>query len=283
MFADISRSIDPVIARCLVDLSQITAQAGLEFMVIGATARDFVYRHVYGIEAPRATQDVDLGIRVESWDKLAELRSALCEAGSFVENGRIRHRIIHKSGIPVDLIPFGGLESPPGVIAWPPDGSPVMSTLGFAEAFGHSIDLKIGGEADPVIRLATPPAIVCLKLIAWNDRPWERASDAEDIIFLARHYGDAGNESLLLNGTDAGEPDENYDYEIASATLLGRHIRKIATYETVKAVRNILEKVVDEGEYSAFVRDSIGRRFDEESRALKHFQLLKAIHAGLNS
>ena len=42
---------------------------GLEYFVAGATARDILLYHVFGIEPGRATLDVDLGIALDSWSQ----------------------------------------------------------------------------------------------------------------------------------------------------------------------------------------------------------------------
>ena len=284
MYANISRPINPVVAECLQHLSQCATKLGLEFIVVGASARDLIFRNVFGIDAPRATLDVDLGIKVESWDRLREFTNALIGSKRFTQDNHTRHRLVYyQSGLPVDLIPFGGLESPKGAIAWPPDGSPAMSTFGFAEALESSVKFKVGGAADVVVNLATPPAMACMKFIAWGERPEERATDAADILFMAKYYGDAGNESALYDMAANEGTDESFDYEIASAKLLGRHMKKIASGETIAAVLRIIRKAVNEGEYSRFVLATVPAGSDADFHEAKHARLVKAILEGIES
>ena len=40
----------------------------------------------------------------------------------------------HHTGWKVDLVPFGGVESPSRKIAWPSQGERVMDVFGFREA-----------------------------------------------------------------------------------------------------------------------------------------------------
>lgn len=66
----------------------------------------------------------------------------------------MRQRLVHESGLLIDLVPFGDLEEVSGQISWPPDFSIVMSTVGFREAYDHSIEVRI--TDDLIVRVASP-------------------------------------------------------------------------------------------------------------------------------
>lgn len=66
--------LDPAIVRVLQILDPITHDAGCEYFVAGATARDLVMVHVHGLRPGRATYDIDFGIAVENWDHFARLK-----------------------------------------------------------------------------------------------------------------------------------------------------------------------------------------------------------------
>ena len=96
----------------------------LPYIVVGATARDLLLFHVFGIPVTRATADVDFAVAMDSWERFSELRAALLASGHFRE-GKMEHRVYLKAlsvkdEIPVDLIPFGGVAEA-DVIHWPPD------------------------------------------------------------------------------------------------------------------------------------------------------------------
>ena len=75
-------------------------------VVVGATARNLLLFHVFGIPARRATLDVDFAIAVESWDKFHRMRNALLATEEFVPD-KVEHRLYFKeTEIPIDLIPF---------------------------------------------------------------------------------------------------------------------------------------------------------------------------------
>ena len=46
----------------------------LRLFMVGAQARDLLLQYVYNLAVHRATNDIDFGIIVESWDEFAKLR-----------------------------------------------------------------------------------------------------------------------------------------------------------------------------------------------------------------
>jgi predicted nucleotidyltransferase len=116
-----------------------------------------------------------------------------------------------------------------------------MSTVGFEEAFIYSLDVRIRTSPQLDLKVCTPPAMVMLKLIAWNEKYPERRKDAQDIEFILKQYSDAGNDSRL-HEEDNDLQGEGFDYEKASARILGRDIAKIATDESSSVLLEILER-----------------------------------------
>lgn len=64
---NISGKISEAIVSIYALIADIAEQNNLPFFIIGATARDIIFEHVYGIKTPRATRDIDLAIEVASW------------------------------------------------------------------------------------------------------------------------------------------------------------------------------------------------------------------------
>lgn len=75
--------------------------------------------------------------------------------------------------IPLDIVPFGSVESPPGVSVPPRRNAPV-NVQGMQQAFDHALELPLPDAT--VIRIPTPAGFVALKMHAWVDR----ATDYED-------------------------------------------------------------------------------------------------------
>jgi predicted nucleotidyltransferase len=64
-----NRPLDPVTFAVLKALHLIAEKHNVGYFLIGATARDILMTHVFGIEAGRATRDVDFAIAVEDWQQ----------------------------------------------------------------------------------------------------------------------------------------------------------------------------------------------------------------------
>ena len=86
-------------------------QNNLPFFVIGATARDIIFEHAYGIKAPRATRDVDLAVQVANWQDFERLKEHLIATSKFVNDERMIQRLHYHGEIPVDIVPFGDIEA----------------------------------------------------------------------------------------------------------------------------------------------------------------------------
>jgi predicted nucleotidyltransferase len=169
------------------------------------------------------------------------LRDALVTRENFQRHPTKQQRLLHAEGAIVDLVPFGELEERSGVIAWPPDFSVVMSTVGFREAYESSIDVRIADNL--VVKVASLAGLALLKFVAWSDRRYER--DAQDLGLIMRHYLDAGNQDrLYIEGGDCSDLllEEDFDYEAASARILGRDVAQLFTDQS----RQLIERVLSE-------------------------------------
>jgi predicted nucleotidyltransferase len=220
--------------------------------IVGAQARDLILQHTYDIPVLRATDDYDFGIVVENWDEFIKLRDLLVAQENFQRHPTKQQRLLHAEGAIVDLVPFGQLEESAGVIAWPPDFSVVMSTVGFREAYENSIEIRLA--PDLIVRVASLAGLALLKIIAWSDRRFER--DAQDLGLIMRHYLDAGNQDRLY--TETGDSfdlllDDDFDYEAASARVLGRDIGRLLTGESRALIERVLSEETDAAGSGALV------------------------------
>ncbi len=71
------------------------AAPDVDFLIVGAMARDLLLHHGHGVPISRATTDIDLGVTVGSWDEFRKLRNACLNSGQFTPTRRGTHRIIH--------------------------------------------------------------------------------------------------------------------------------------------------------------------------------------------
>lgn len=217
----------------------------VKFLVAGALVRDVLMGHAHGIHPDRYTRDADIAIALSDWSAFARFREHLLQAQHF-EPTRVTHRLMFANALPVDLMPYGGVENAAHEIHWPDDEDVVMNMEGYAEAAGNAVIVRVGDDLD--VAFADLPEFVCLKCIAWNDRYFRerKTKDAQDIGFLLRHYLDAGNqERLYAEHADLLDAND-FDYETASARLLARDIASRVS----ERLRNRVLAIIDRGMHS---------------------------------
>jgi predicted nucleotidyltransferase len=227
-------------------LEGVAAPLECDYCVIGATARDLSLHYAYGIDITRATEDVDFSVMVRDWDAFTSLRAGLIGGGAFAErDGAVIHKLRHVgTKLPIDVVPFGGVERPDRTIAWPPEHAEVFDCFGLREALDTSALAILPGGTN--VRVPSIPALAALKLTAWRDRKHTHPGrDAGDLFLYMRHYITCGNIERL--GSDHGDilDDPEFDYEPAAARLLGRDIRAMLEPEAVQSLRGILAPETD--------------------------------------
>lgn len=79
----------------------------LSLFIVGAQARDLLLQYVYDLPVHRATNDIDFGIVVESWDEFTKLRDSLIATNKFQPHRIMKHRLVHENGLFIDLVPSG--------------------------------------------------------------------------------------------------------------------------------------------------------------------------------
>lgn len=117
MSLDFSQKTDLLPLAAVVRAMSDAAPRDAEYFLMGASARDLLLHHAHGIEPSRLTVDVDFAFMVRDWEAFEALRASLAASGEFTAqpaSHRFRHR---KTGMPVDVVPFGGVERPDRTIA----------------------------------------------------------------------------------------------------------------------------------------------------------------------
>lgn len=169
------------------DIDQVCRETGLSFLVVGATARDLVLHYGYQLPISRLTRDVDFAVQVENWVAFESLRNSLLSRG--YRGSATLHRLVSPTNIPIDLVPFGGIEREDATTLLPPNFDTQMNMLGFAEAFDQAQSVVIDQSPRLEISVPTAEGLMLLKLISWTDRALElRNKDATDIHYLLGSY-----------------------------------------------------------------------------------------------
>lgn len=236
------RPIDPLLKEILQQVCQTTHMLKLEFFVGGAMARDILLSHVFDQRTIRATRDVDLGVYVNHWEEFAQLKARLVDSGQFSEERGCAQRLKHRNGLPLDLIPFGGISAPDQSIAWPPEHDVVLNVSGFDDAFRASITVDIGNGLR--VQTCSLPSLAVLKLIAWKDRGLENNKDATDFWLIALRYGPAQNEARLYDAEHELLIQNHGNLELAGAELLGRDAACQCQKATATQITDILSNTM---------------------------------------
>ena len=229
------RPLDPTTTAILIAIHDVTEPLGLPIFVVGATARDILLTHVFGIETGRATLDVDFAVALQDWQQFEQVRQRLLNDARFHTSAGAAHRLYYRAddvraSRPVDLIPFGDIENPATVIKWPPDMAVMMNVTGFRDAWQAAIEVEMApGRA---VRVASLAGLTILKLFAWKHRGLENTKDAEDLQFLLQHYASAGNLDRLYDEEYALLEAADHNVDLAGMALLGKDVAALASAVT---------------------------------------------------
>jgi predicted nucleotidyltransferase len=234
------------LARLVRALQAAAHPRGIDFFLMGAAARDLMLRHAHGISAARLTEDADFAVMVRDWSAYEDLRAGLMAGGEFTARpGPATHRLRHRGGSALDIVPFGGVERPDRMLAWPPDGTTVFDCFGMNEALGASVMVRLPESV--WLKVAPMPALTVLKACAWQDRKHiHPGQDAPDLLLFLRHYMDCGNfDRALSEHGDLFEADD-FDHVEAGVRLLARDIAALIGRSGVERLLGILAPEADE-------------------------------------
>ena len=248
IFLNLSGKIEKPVVDTLHILKRVADSFRITFFVVGASARDFILKHQYGIEPRRKTGDIDLGVEVASWEQFKALFGSLISTGQFSptpERQRLRCGTVL-----IDILPFGAITDEDKKISWPPEHEIIMSMVGFQEAYEHSITVRVSSDPDLDIKLASLPGLAIMKLVSWKEKYPDRKRDAEDLLLIMDKYDEAGNSARLYEEDLPLLQEEDFDATLAGTRLLGRDMAKISDSKTFLIVKEILDAETEEmGEY----------------------------------
>jgi predicted nucleotidyltransferase len=259
--------------RSLAEIVQVVSNAAdavvERWIIVGATARDIILQYVCQCPKGRKTVDLDIAVAIRSWGAFETLEKRLLKRGA-----RPDRRIAHRFSLndwKLDIVPFGGVEQD-GVIAWPPDHDTEMSVTGFEEMSIHAWEVQLPSGVHALV--ASPPGLLILKLIAWEDRHRTRPHhDAVDIRALIDSYDQPWNQDRVYGEADDLLQRFGYDNSLAAAALLGRDAATIAQASTLDRVRSIVER--------AALDESFVLAADMGGRVNENVSLLEAVLVGL--
>jgi predicted nucleotidyltransferase len=252
----------------LRDMCSIAARMDIPLMLVGAGARILVFDRRYNTQG-RSTTDWDWGIKVANWQEFEALVATMVQgAPPFFRRTQTLHRFEHiETQTILDLVPFGSIADPGRSVEWPNERS--MNVLGYEEALVQAEQVVL--EENWIIKVASVPALVVLKLIAWKDRGGKK--DLEDVILMLQNYFEDDMYERLKAPLISGK----IDVEDMGAFDLGQDIRKRFGREVVIIVNRILEEILEKADQ--LIPQLISRTNDQWDelfeQTLKRFEVLR--------
>jgi len=251
---DISGKIDNSYIEPIIEIKNSAEGLNMQFFVIGAFARDIIMEYFHRIKAPRMTMDIDLAVRVSSWNQFDSLMTELESSGEF-KRAKEKQRIIYKNKVIIDVVPFGDISNEDEKISWPPDNEISMSVLGFNEIYNNSATVRLKSSPPLEIKIPTLPGLAVLKLLSWRDNYPNRPKDAEDLFFILTNYEYTDIENKLYESELSLLESEDFDNQTAGIILLGKEMKIISSGKIVKYIREILENETSENSNFNLIKD----------------------------
>lgn len=125
-----------------------------------------------------------------------------------------------------------------------------MNVAGYREALAAAQEVELAPGF--IVRVASLPGLVVLKLLAWADRGMGDPRDATDLVTIMRRYSDAGNEDRLY-GEESGLLERvEWNTDLAGPRLLGKDAARIISQATQSEVLAVLG---DAGVVERLVKD----------------------------
>jgi predicted nucleotidyltransferase len=214
---------------------------------------------------PRLTADVDV-VMVATGTSVADgLRAA-----GWAPDAHATHRW-RRDGSMIDVIHVSDEDLLAGVVEL--DGA-ALSVVGFDLAFSEGNLIRV----TPATEVLVPPlpVLVLLKMISWQDRPYERQKDLGDIV----HIWDTAlsDDDRWAEPSPWHDPDLHYDHQ--GAFFVGWKLGQVAGPGHVHWAKRFLDQVRDENSpaFAQFVRAS---RYVGDSPEAKLRAHLSAFELGL--
>lgn len=253
---------NPQLAELLKVLAGCFKELDLQFYVIGATARDIVMRQLMDVSSSRRTQDLDIAVAINDWQRFEEIAEVLKKAG-LRKSSHLHQRFYYKD-YELDVVPFGDVAKADDNIYWPPEEDIAMSVKGFDNVLADAITVSMDNEYD--IKLASLHGLWLLKLNAWMDRHLTTDKDAVDMSFIIDNY--------FISNSDRCVHMEVYDHPNFSSYLAGGiwlayDVASLLSKEQLIYYRDCIRAETDKEEESTLINQIL-----ENDKALTYEQVL---------
>jgi predicted nucleotidyltransferase len=230
---DLRDSTEPELvlaAQVLARVDTAAREAGIDYLVVGATARTILSIGLVGRPPERTTRDIDIAAAVGSWADFERL------ADKLEKRGRSPHSFLVE-GVEVDVVPYGGIEGEDRTILWPDDHR--MNVRGLSEAVDSAETVVLPGGL--AARVPSIPALALLKLLTWWDRRASTRRDAIDLATMIDWYSSGTYFDRLYDDEMDVLARHDFDPGPAGAWLLGSHMPGLLDHPGTEALLRIVE------------------------------------------
>ena len=250
---------------------------GIDYYVIGALARDIWYSKEKKLS--RATRDADFAILVGTERQFEEVKEYLKAKKDFQDSKGNMFVLISPNGHQIDILPFGAIEIDEKVQI-SGTGLTSISVNGFSEVY-NSGTAEVQLDTGHHFKVASLSSIILLKLIAYDDRPEQRAKDGRDVGSILEHYFDLEAEHIYEHHSDLfTETEKDNELQDIAATVIGREIKATIGENSalLQRVKTILEREIKLGEKSNFIINMVAEtKMSVEETAKRLEKILKPL------
>jgi predicted nucleotidyltransferase len=220
--------IDPAFIPPLSDLAHALRTLQVPFCLIGALVPDLLLDTAQS----RKTNDADVTVVVNSLVAFEHLKHRLAAFG-FVETPR-PHRLQHRDGGLVDVLPFSPSLAPDGRLELDP--GTVLNMAGFNHVVPNAVNVSI--TADLTLPVTPVPLYILLKLVAFGDR--HAPKDLVSVLHCLEHYLEGDERRYGLDYGGDGVP-----FEYTCAHLAGLDAGMFLDESLAPSVRAVTDRFTD--------------------------------------
>ena len=246
-----------LLAETLQALYHCYNQLQLPLYVVGASARDIALRLLKVGNAPRRTLDLDVAVALQNWKQYEELSHILLQNHFIKAQEKQRFYYLGVDGrnrFEVDIVPFGSIAEKEQV-AWPPEGSPVMSVRCFEEVMRHADNVQV--EDNYTFKIASLSGQFLIKLDTWQDRHLRTKKDATDMVFILQNIYVAYALSHDALPAEIDIDAEHFDVVVAGAEWIASELKNILSDEHKEYYAQLLESELSKNEDSPLLNDML--------------------------
>lgn len=246
-----------LLVETLSALAKCYQQLPADVYVVGAVARDLAFQLLQVENASRRTLDLDVAVMLKEWGQYKLLSEIMLDNGFVKAPEKQRFLYLGIDGqrqYVVDIVPFGSIAEH-GQVAWPPEGSPVMSIRCLEDVMRTADRIQV--DNDFAFYMPSLSGQFLVKFDAWLDRGATTRKDAYDMVYILQNvyvaYALAHN--VLPDEVDIDA--EHFDVTVAGAEWIASDLTQMLTAENRSFYANIIQAELDEEENSRLLNDML--------------------------